>query len=616
MFPSNQSLSSYAQEPPEELNAINAGQKWYFALATAAIFVAVVLFGSYLAKTLKGRISLFVLDLFNVGAAGMFMAMAFFHILPETVMELLNMVVNTTQKAFMERYLDIQWSDGHARTRVLPQLYSDIDHLQHHHSRVEDKIREHQLAALAREAEEHGHGHHGGHGHGHGNDHGASTQAPPKQHAHSHGHGEDSIAGTLEFVSMSHAQQHVLEHKLQMMGVTVFAGYCLILFFERVFALWFTPKPHSPTSEDEHDCHVVEAGEGIEDGYDVDVEVETDYEKLNEPDLEDPLMGAGAGGSGRISSKVQPEEFCGFNTQHVGGHHRHHAAHGLAAGRDSGAASSYHGHQSGHSAYDEGHGHGHGGHHAAVDHEHDGHDHSNCGHDHGQGQMKRRASNYSSKLARSRVSSHDLGCHGHDNHGHQHGVPVGASTLSAIFLMVALSLHGVFEGWAAASTFQGSAPWKNGMAAVVALAAHKWVEGFVLALSLLKAGTCSNLKFFLLNFLCSLSSPLGVVVHTAAREFAEAGMAEWGPYLNAFACGTLIYVGVTEIVPEVFECDTAKSATKALAKFLTFVTMGAALMVFLYYFHDCDHGSEGCPCGQDSLQFIMLKELRSLRGGV
>ena len=62
---------------------------WGFAGAATGIFVGVVLLGAALAKCLRDRIKRVVLDCFNAGAAGMFLAMTVYHILPETIMDVL-----------------------------------------------------------------------------------------------------------------------------------------------------------------------------------------------------------------------------------------------------------------------------------------------------------------------------------------------------------------------------------------------------------------------------------------------------------------------------------------------------------------------------------------------
>ncbi|CAD7952563.1 unnamed protein product [Amoebophrya sp. A120] len=570
-------------------------QQWMFALATISIFISIVLFGSYLAKILRGRISLFVLDLFNVGAAGMFLAMACFHIIPEVVMDLLTAVQQSSAEKWKSLYLRKFEHDGHV-----------------HHKPNERFFREYgpQINPQMVDTGNTSHGAAAGNGHGH--SHG-DPNTPPG------------------FMSLPHDDTEALEGKLQLMGVTLFGGYSLILFFERVFALWFTPKS-SPAKEHHHasGCHA--HGNSLEDGEDFE------------------------------------DHTCGHSHVHGQGNNHVSHGHGHQHGAVSGAHDS-HGHDCGSHSHGCQHDHsdeeddkikvldepeapedienqltsGHPGGHHLLHNEQTQHllatpnnllypssrmsdrstasKKSKVGIDdsaikskenhgrisnapsgnhyiHGRGSprnsilsQQRRKSNYSHYVhEHHHHSDEDLGCHGHDNHGHQHGVPLGASTMSAVFLMLALSLHGVFEGWAAASTFKGTNPWSNGMATVVALAAHKWVEGFVLSLSLLKADF-DGCKFFLLNFLCACSSPIGVIIYTAAHNVAEEQMQIIGPYLNALACGTLIYVGVTEIVPEVFECDTAKSASKAAAKFLTFVAAGAGLMVFLYYFHECDHSN-------------------------
>ncbi|CAD7973637.1 unnamed protein product, partial [Amoebophrya sp. A25] len=95
-----------------------------------------------------------------------------------------------------------------------------------------------------------------------------------------------------------------------------------------------------------------------------------------------------------------------------------------------------------------------------------------------------------------------------------------------------------------------------------------------------------------LNIAChEISSNLG---HAATFQAIS-------PYINAFAVGTLVYVGVTEIVPEVF-VDTGRF-WKSLFKFGVMAAAGSALMWFLATFHDCSGVLSVSDSGEGKVEF-------------
>lgn len=69
------------------------------------------------------------------------------------------------------------------------------------------------------------------------------------------------------------------------------------------------------------------------------------------------------------------------------------------------------------------------------------------------------------------------------------------------------------------------------------------------------------------------------------------------PILNAIACGTLLYVGLTEIVPEAFE--QTKNWLQGLMKWTLFVSCGVGMMLLVTWIHQlsphshCHHGGGG-----------------------
>lgn len=151
---------------------------------------------------------------------------------------------------------------------------------------------------------------------------------------------------------------------------------------------------------------------------------------------------------------------------------------------------------------------------------------------------------------------HEIICQSH-NHGHSHlsatlqsSAPadndVLASSLRGLFIVLALSLHELFEGMAIGLEGSASSVWFL----FGAVSAHKLVLAFCVGVELIVARTRLCLSIiYILTF--AVVSPLGIgigilVSHNSSGNSTEPTMAS--ALLQGLACGTLLYVVFFEIL--------------------------------------------------------------------
>jgi zinc transporter ZupT len=177
-------------------------------------------------------------------------------------------------------------------------------------------------------------------------------------------------------------------------------------------------------------------------------------------------------------------------------------------------------------------------------------------------------------------------------------------------LLLALSMHGFTEGF-----MVGSLKSSMLLCMEICVCGHIWVETFLLAQSLLDSGLPAQMsrvkksaddddvageaasvstpgvwKFWLLVSIQCLINPMGMALAMILKTTVDS-IEEAEPYLNAFCGGTILYVCLTEIVPEAFEGDgkPGKMARKALFKMFLFVFAGAMTMIMVKFLHKHDH---------------------------
>lgn len=123
-----------------------------------------------------------------------------------------------------------------------------------------------------------------------------------------------------------------------------------------------------------------------------------------------------------------------------------------------------------------------------------------------------------------------------------------AHRLTALLLLVMLSLHSLIEGAALGINSQFS----NTMVIFIAIMAHKSTAAFALGVTIVR-GYTSKVKSAMMLMGFSLMSPVGVVlaalvtgfVHTRSGNLAEA-------VFNAFAAGSFLYIGTLNVIDNHF----------------------------------------------------------------
>ncbi|XP_017050186.1 zinc transporter ZIP1 [Drosophila ficusphila] len=171
-----------------------------------------------------------------------------------------------------------------------------------------------------------------------------------------------------------------------------------------------------------------------------------------------------------------------------------------------------------------------------------------------------------------------------DHHGHSH-MPVpsgGGSSARGLGIILALSLHELFEGMAIGLEMSVSTVWFM----FGAVAAHKLVLAFCVGMELLVARTRSSLAIvYLVTF--SIVTPIGIGVGLGISQQVAAGQPSLpSGVLQGIACGTLLYVVFFEILTE------SHAGWRALLA----AVAGFALMFGLQILSDEAEGDDSLTC--------------------
>lgn len=142
------------------------------------------------------------------------------------------------------------------------------------------------------------------------------------------------------------------------------------------------------------------------------------------------------------------------------------------------------------------------------------------------------------------------------------------SSITPYILLVALSVHGIFEGIALGVMNTV----KECSILFSAIILHKWAAAFALGISFYKSGTEKDL-FIKMILLFTSFGPLGIII---GMIFSDAGNLIKGIMLSISA-GTFIYVAASEVIVEEFSLSK-----KTNIKFLWFLFGG--LLTFILTF--------------------------------
>lgn len=161
---------------------------------------------------------------------------------------------------------------------------------------------------------------------------------------------------------------------------------------------------------------------------------------------------------------------------------------------------------------------------------------------------------------------HDHGHGKHDAHGHHHAsVKKGASYMSAMVILTAMGIHGLFEGLA----YGVSTTEEEVLNMFIAIAAHKWCDSLVVGISFVAAELPLKMSLLLTVFL-SLFTPMGILIgYLASENKVITGV------FQALSAGTFLYISCAEIIIEEFAI-----ADKKFWKFLMYA-LGILFIVIM-----------------------------------
>ena len=117
------------------------------------------------------------------------------------------------------------------------------------------------------------------------------------------------------------------------------------------------------------------------------------------------------------------------------------------------------------------------------------------------------------------------------------------SLMTPYILLIALSLHGLFEGTALGVMTR----MRTTIFLFAAILAHKWAESFALGISFFKSGTDKG-TFIRMILLFALFTPFGIVIGLifSGTSFLIQGI------LLSVSAGTFLYVSASEVIVEEF----------------------------------------------------------------
>ena len=166
---------------------------------------------------------------------------------------------------------------------------------------------------------------------------------------------------------------------------------------------------------------------------------------------------------------------------------------------------------------------------------------------------------------------HDHKGDAHVHHGHQHAaVQKGASYSSAMFILAAMGIHGLFEGLA----YGVSNTEEEVLTMFFAIGAHKWCDSLVVGISFVSAELPYKMSIILTIFL-SLFTPMGILI----GYFASSNRVLTGIF-QAISAGTFLYISCAEILIEEFAI-----ADKKIWKFFMYALGITFVTLMTYFFH-------------------------------
>lgn len=172
---------------------------------------------------------------------------------------------------------------------------------------------------------------------------------------------------------------------------------------------------------------------------------------------------------------------------------------------------------------------------------------------------------------------HHYSGHGnvHSGHDHHHDINFHShSSLRAILLVIALSLHSIFEGLAVGLQPDSG----NVLGIFAALVLHKSILSFSIGMNLVQSRLSTKICIRAILFF-SITAPIGVgigIVITDLWDTIGASLADG--ILQGIACGTFLYMTFFEVLPPEFN-NSQDRLLKLLVLILGYGTVTAILFL-------------------------------------
>jgi len=170
-------------------------------------------------------------------------------------------------------------------------------------------------------------------------------------------------------------------------------------------------------------------------------------------------------------------------------------------------------------------------------------------------------------------------------HLDEHGPSAGA-----VLLMVVLSVHSVFEGVVIGTAGSASTIWLL----TVVVVAHKWAAAFAITNQLTEKQEATRQTLSLLSVFV-FASPVGILLGMIVSDvLAGVAAAVTKTIFNTLGVGTLLYVGMTEVVPEEFT-----GSVIGCQKLLVFLASAAGIAILTWIHEVSAHGGHAHGHGFD-----------------
>nr|KAG5713268.1 hypothetical protein BaRGS_007795 [Batillaria attramentaria] len=175
------------------------------------------------------------------------------------------------------------------------------------------------------------------------------------------------------------------------------------------------------------------------------------------------------------------------------------------------------------------------------------------------------------------ANTYDGGHHHHHHHQSlmastscEAGAISQVSGVRALLLLIALSFHTVFDGLAVGLQESNDSVWE----VFAAISVHKALVAFCLGLELASASPDNRRKPYILIFLFSLISPIGIAIGMGVTSGHVNELAELltSSVLQALATGTFLYVTFFEILGQQFAHNHSQGESHCMELLKVLVT--------------------------------------------